>query len=60
MRPDWSLSSLHASSRSRATFSFLKHLEKRETLQALVDFKIGISALKAGFRSEEHCTSLQI
>jgi hypothetical protein len=59
MRPDWSLSTLHASALSGANSSFLKHLEKRATLQVLVAFRIGISALKAGFRSASQHSSLQ-
>jgi hypothetical protein len=59
MRPDWSLSSLRASSLSRANSSFLRHLKKQATPQGLDDFKIGISALKAGFRSEDERVPFQ-
>jgi hypothetical protein len=44
---------------SRADSSFLRHLEERSTSQGLDDFKIGIAALQAGFRSEEPIAALQ-
>jgi hypothetical protein len=44
---------------SRAISSFLRHLEARAAFQGLVDFKIGIAALQAGFRSEGLIAALQ-